>query len=227
MKRVLAILACSILTFGGVVIGATPSQAGPTNPANIFLPDVGACAQTQFRTAASGGGTALPAIFPAGLDGSTGDTISLTNECAVTVYVNTGGNSPGTWVALAAGATATYTLTSSTYFQANSTNNMGYVTIAQTGISGVAQGGGGGAPNGGAGSGSAGSAAPAPVLQQFGLPSSGTCDAAAPNELNWSGVASGGWAESWAQWMNGGLGGAVCTRDLVYSTGTGSWGVAQ
>ena len=37
------------------------------------------------------------------------------------------------------------------------------------------------------------------------------------------GVTSGGWGESWAQWMNGGTGGAVCTRTLVYSTAQSRW----
>jgi len=76
---------------------------------------------------------------------------------------------------------------------------------------------------GGSSSGSASSSAPAPIFQQFGKPSSGTCDAAAPATLNWSGVTSGGWSESWAQWMNGGNGGAVCTRALVYSTAQSRW----
>jgi len=66
---------------------------------------------------------------------------------------------------------------------------------------------------------------PAPVVQQFGKPASGSCDAAAPETLNWSGVASGGWGESWAEWMNGGNGGAACTRTLVYSDNLGSWTV--
>lgn len=68
-----------------------------------------------------------------------------------------------------------------------------------------------------------GSSAPAPVIQQFGLPFTGTCDEAQPEGLNLSGVASGGWSQSWAQWMNGGTGGAVCTRTLNYSTARSSW----
>lgn len=70
---------------------------------------------------------------------------------------------------------------------------------------------------------SEGSEGPAPVMQQFGRPASGTCDAAAPDTLNWSNVPSGGWSESWAQWMNGGNGGDVCTRTLVYSTSQSRW----
>ena len=82
----------------------------------------------------------------------------------------------------------------------------------------------GGTPSSG-GSSSA-SSAPAPVMQQFGKPASGTCDAAAPTTLNWAGVSSGGWGESWSEWMHGGLGGAVCTRTLVYSESAGAWTVA-
>jgi len=73
---------------------------------------------------------------------------------------------------------------------------------------------------------SSSSSAPAPVVQQFGKPASGTCEDAAPATLNWGGASSGGWSESWAQWMNGGRGGAVCTRSLVYSSSSGRWGAA-
>ncbi|HEY7822433.1 MAG TPA: hypothetical protein VIG24_06360 [Acidimicrobiia bacterium] len=68
-------------------------------------------------------------------------------------------------------------------------------------------------------------AAPAPLIQQIGVPESGTCDEAASDNLNWSGVASGGWGESWAQWINDGDGGFVCTRTLVYNTSQAAWEV--
>jgi hypothetical protein len=66
-------------------------------------------------------------------------------------------------------------------------------------------------------------ATPPPVMQQFGMPASGACDAAAPIVLNWGGAGSGGWGNSWAEWMNSGRGGAVCTRTLVYSNALGHW----
>lgn len=66
-------------------------------------------------------------------------------------------------------------------------------------------------------------AAPSPIIQQLGKPALGTCDTVAPESLNWSGVASGGWGQSWAQWVNNGNGGAVCTRTLVYSTAQSRW----
>lgn len=78
-------------------------------------------------------------------------------------------------------------------------------------------------PSGGGGTSAAVGSAPAPVVQQFGKPIFGTCDDAAPSTLNWANVSSGGWGESWSQWMNGGTGGSVCTRTLVYSTAAARW----
>ena len=64
---------------------------------------------------------------------------------------------------------------------------------------------------------------PAPIVQQFGNPASGTCDVAAPQGLVVNGVREGGWSKSWSQWINGGKGGDVCTRTLVYSASQGAW----
>jgi len=66
---------------------------------------------------------------------------------------------------------------------------------------------------------------PAPHIQQFPMPAVGTCDEAEPEGVNWSGVASGGWGESWAQWMNDGEGGFVCTRTLIYNQSRAAWEV--
>jgi hypothetical protein len=76
---------------------------------------------------------------------------------------------------------------------------------------------------GSGGSSSGETSAPQPVIQQFGKPAFVTCDAAAPASLNWTGVPSGGWANSWAQGVNGGRGGAVCTRALIHSIALGAW----
>jgi len=64
---------------------------------------------------------------------------------------------------------------------------------------------------------------PPPVIQQFGKPNSITCDEAQPEGLDIGGASSGGWGESWAQWMNNGNGGPVCTRTLAYNNSTGKW----
>lgn len=59
---------------------------------------------------------------------------------------------------------------------------------------------------------------PRDVLQQVGSPTGG-CETVDDSTLNWAGVPSGEWRESWAQWSNGGLGGAVCSRTLTYVAG--------
>ena len=67
--------------------------------------------------------------------------------------------------------------------------------------------------------------APADVMQQVGVPADGKCSSIVDATLNWAGVSSGGWGTSWAQWMNGGKGGAVCNRALFYDLGLSKWGV--
>lgn len=67
------------------------------------------------------------------------------------------------------------------------------------------------------------SSAPAPVLQQFGKPATGTCDEAQPEGLDWAGVPSGGWSTAWGEWMKDGLGGWVCSRTLSYSNAQAKW----
>jgi hypothetical protein len=70
------------------------------------------------------------------------------------------------------------------------------------------------------------SSVPADVFQAFGRPVTGTCADAASTTLNWAGVSSGGWGESWGQWLNDGKGGAVCNRILRYDSGRSKWMVA-
>ena len=64
---------------------------------------------------------------------------------------------------------------------------------------------------------------PSSVIQSFGKAASGICDEVASEDLNWAGVAPGGWSESWGLWE--GYEGPVCTRTLVYSTSRGGWTV--
>ena len=63
------------------------------------------------------------------------------------------------------------------------------------------------------------------VVQQVGEPVGGCAMVVAPS-LNWAGVASGGWTRSWAQWVNEGRGGTVCTRTLTYSDAMERWVLA-
>jgi hypothetical protein len=64
----------------------------------------------------------------------------------------------------------------------------------------------------------------APVYQQTTPIADGSCDITDPS-YNLAGVESGGWTSSWAEWPNGGSGGTVCARTLVYSDALGHWAV--
>ena len=63
----------------------------------------------------------------------------------------------------------------------------------------------------------------APIIQQFGRPAVGTCNAAEPQYLIQQGFPSGGWGESWSYWIHGSKGGDVCTRMVVYSSSESKW----
>ncbi|CAB4632273.1 unannotated protein [freshwater metagenome] len=152
---------------------------------------------------------------------NSGDTFTFTNSAggAMQLVLPTGstlatGSSP-----LAMGASATITVTASGSIQVAG-NGVGQCGFSNEFLAlNVSSGGGGGSSP----SSSTAPSGPAPVFQQFGKPATGTCADAAAATLNWAGVAGGGWGESWAQWMNGGKGGAVCNRALVYSLGLGKW----
>ena len=160
------------------------------------------------------------AVFsPTSVTASAGDTITLTNA---TVNINWSISATGATPAsgsLPTLGTVVLTMSSSGGGSVTATRQTGPGCTAAT-LTISAGGGGGG---GGSSSGSATPSAPDPIVQQFGRPASGTCADTASESLNWGGASSGGWGESWAEWMHGGLGGAVCTRTLVYSTSSGAW----
>ena len=109
------------------------------------------------------------------------------------------------------------TLAAGTY-NLNLTDLGTHVSMARM-TSGVIGSGG----SGGSGCSDSSGSAPAPILQEFGMPTTSSCDDNQPANLNWANVSSGGWGQSWSQWMNGGTGGFVCTRTLVYSTNLDHW----
>lgn len=60
-------------------------------------------------------------------------------------------------------------------------------------------------------------------FQQVGVPSSGNC-ADVPSPVgHYPGFPFGGWSRSWAQWINNGAGGPVCTRELYFDQNAGEW----
>lgn len=65
---------------------------------------------------------------------------------------------------------------------------------------------------------------PSDIYQQVGLAEAeGECSSFSRETLNWAGVGNGGWTQTWAQWLNDGQGGVVCSRTLGYSASLRSW----
>ena len=68
---------------------------------------------------------------------------------------------------------------------------------------------------------------PPSIIQQVGLPPSGVCEDVVDGMFGTQTYVRGGWTRSWATWMSNGLGGAVCTRMLVYSNAQERWVLAE
>ena len=64
-----------------------------------------------------------------------------------------------------------------------------------------------------------------PILQALPVNAAGTCADLADAHVAYQSGATGGWGLSWAQWANGGHGGPVCVRTLIYAGGR--WVVAH
>lgn len=200
MRRSILCLAALTAVFAGTLTVSQPAAAAALN-VNVLCNPSNALASTPSTT----------------LVATTGDTITVNNGSSARLDVTlTGATGVAFW---SLGAT-TFNVTATTG-SIQLTSAGGLCTGTSVTISFSASGGGGG----GGGGTTTSSDAPAPVVQQFGLPTAGTCDAAASKDLNWAGVASGGWATSWGQWMNVGKGGAVCTRTLFYNTRIAAWAV--
>lgn len=212
MSRLMsALVATAALLLTGVGLAA-PAQAAVTsvsctgaNPMAVLTGN----SQT-FNTTGGGDCRFVAADLGSGISAS---DVTVTISPSTTVTPGT----PGSDVALNPGDVVNFAYSGSASgsvglrFQDNSSNSFTYSVRVASG--------------GGSSSSSSASSGPAPVVQQFGQPTTGTCDEAQPEGLDLSGVSSGGWGISWAQWMNGGNGGAVCTRTLVYSSAQGSWTV--
>lgn len=201
---------------GALAFGVAPANAA-TTPSSIT---VSACNAT----------TPTATVSTAGVSWTSGsDTLSITNQCstsgismALSIWTVTSG--PARLVApfISDGATATTSALGTDvtairiYEQLGGSPGALLATITAS------------SPSSGSGGGTSDSTSvPAPVVQQFGRPASGTCDAGQPQGLDWAGVPGGGWTESWSEWMNGGQGGLVCTRTLVYSSALEAWAVGS
>lgn len=183
--------------------------------AGVAVAEPASAAAYDTALTCSSGVSGTPSLSRSALSVTPGDVVAVTGPGALTTFIVTaasGGISPsasGTF-----GTSQSFTIGAGFSGASIVLNRCGSITLTLTL-------GGGGADGGDASA--SDSSTPAPIIQQFGKPESGTCVDAAPASLNWAGVSSGGWGESWAEWVNGGRGGAVCTRTLTYSNSVGAW----
>jgi len=206
MRRAISVFASLGLGFGTVVV-ATPAQAATTETVVV----------TEYNEN-------LLQLLPSFV---TASQVTFHNQTASNITLSSptfsSGGQPCAPCVVDANDEATFTV-------APSANNA-LVTVQQVGTSRdqglivtyVAP-----SPNPAPGSGStsATASAPASEIQQFGLPASGNCEDGVNEAINWSGIGMDGWGISWAQWMNEGAGGAVCTRTVMYDTSTAKWTVS-
>ena len=191
----------AIAVSASMIVALAPGALAAVSPGTIYVRCT--AGTVEARTAAAGGGSVVSSISWT----SASELLTIVNEEASTLFYSIPAN---------------YTIAASTSGQINPLGST--ATLMNMAYSGCATGlnitlvpptgGGGGAET---------PESPEPLVQQFGMPSSGTCDASAPVMLNWGGAGSGGWGNSWAQWANGGNGGPVCTRTLVYSNSASRW----
>jgi hypothetical protein len=69
-------------------------------------------------------------------------------------------------------------------------------------------------------------AGPADLFQSISLGSVPSCASVSRPDLDWGGVASGNWTQSWAMWPNAGKGGPVCNRVLWFDSNSSRWSSA-
>ena len=207
MSRIIGVIGAGALIAGTAIGLAAPASAVPNN---VSITCVGSSLVLSSNNIAT----------------NDADTLVVTNNTGAGLVRTTIANATGPFTLAAGGGTQTGTFT-----VVGSTG--GLVRFTQDPMGGCANatvtlnftGGGGGGGGGGGSSSSSAPAAPADVVQQVGVPADGKCSSIVDATLNWAGVSSGGWGTSWAQWMNGGKGGAVCNRALFYDLRLSKWGV--
>ena len=64
-----------------------------------------------------------------------------------------------------------------------------------------------------------------PLLQQVGMPVAGDCTNVEDSHLDWGTGLSGGWTRSWAEWVNAGAGGPVCSRSFAFDADSQLWSI--
>ena len=211
--RFLTALSALVVAAASIITAPAASAAPSPNPIFIVPDDGSDCSGIRFSEAATVRDQASSGSVVSTIDASNGRILSVTNNCLVDLVARVE-DEAGALLALPDFPSSVSTevditgAAAITFYREDPPNEFNSVANGVFIVNSAA-------PSSGS--------MPPPVLQQFGKPSTGTCDEAAPADLNWGGSSSGGWGDSWAQWMNDGAGGDVCTRTLVYNNSSGRW----
>ena len=205
-RSVVSLLASAALLMSGVTIGAQSGQAATAAPAALTMDSF---CQNWATSPPSTSVTVTGAV------GDTFTTVMSTGTAfcdsliqSFTITGATGKVSPATGNVTAPTAT-TFTITGPGSFTLVPPNTFSSYTLTIT-VSVVA----------------ASAATPADLYQSIGLGSASACASVSRPDLDWSGVASGNWTQSWAMWPNAGKGGPVCNRVLWFDSNASRWSSA-
>ncbi len=201
VRRVGSCVGASALLIAGTVLGAQSAHAAPATPAALTM--TSACQSWTENSTSS--------VI---VTGAVGDTFTAVqgNNCgsAYGIYSATGKVTADSAI-VGYPAPTTFTIVGPGRFTI-----AGFGSLAVTIVIG--------ASSGGVSSGAA--LTPDDVFQSIALTGSSSCAFVTRPALDWSGVASGNWTQSWAMWPNGGTGGPVCNRVLWYDSNTSRWSSA-
>jgi hypothetical protein len=64
---------------------------------------------------------------------------------------------------------------------------------------------------------------PKTVIEEVGMPASGSCADVVDTDLAYGTGLTGNWKPGFGMWMNGGKGGPICGRSLVYNNALKKW----
>lgn len=196
-------LALPLLT--GLGVAMAPFAIAAATPSSITVQQNGGgsvVCDNSANTTVTIGGTATAATS---ISASAGDTVSFYNGCnwAGPMDLDFIPNA-GATLTVARLQTGTLTLVAgTTSIQVKNTSNNAVLATLTVTLSG-------GGSGGGSGSSSSAAEGPAPWLQSFARASAAT-------------TCPSGYGSSWAQWPNGGRGGFVCNRTLVFDGGSYNW----
>jgi len=187
----------------GLVLGAQGAQAAAASPSALAM-------DVYCTTWLSTGTTSIT------VTGAVGDTFTsvkgnTSSSCAFQTFTITGatGIVTGSSGSIGYPTPTTFTIVGPGTFSIVPTSSATlYITVVVA------------APSGGSAS------APADLHQSIGLGGASSCSSVSRPDLDWSGVASGNWTQSWAMWPNGGTGGPVCNRVLWFDSSTSRWSSA-